>query len=109
MRSIKVPDLRIEITGSTEVVDFKWFVCSLLNGDERFNRTGAGIRRAMRIERALEATKGKAEMVLDEADWFELNEAAENPSAGYSITPARQLVPFIEAIAAAAPLDAPPA
>ena len=108
MRTIEIPSLALDVNNSTETIDFSWFVGALLNQDSRFNQTGAGIRRAVRIERALERGKPVGAFVLDEADWFELSEAAEHPSAGYPIAQARRLMPFIQAIAAAKPADGAP-
>lgn len=73
------------------------FVLFILNGDARFNADGVGIRSGWRIEQAFRAAP-EGDVALEEADHARLKEAAEKPSAGYPLSPARSCLPFVEAI-----------
>lgn len=55
----------------------------LVNTDDRYNRTGAGIRLGVRIEDAVTKSEGKPYVELQPDHHAGLAEAAENPSAGY--------------------------
>src|SRR5687768_5075600 len=104
------------IVFGTFKITFDDFVRYLLNTDDRFNRTGAQIRAAMKVENALEKHHGKI-LELDETLWKVLNEAAEAPTSGYQVlvskedptlrlNTGRQCLVFVDAIAEAK--DVPP-
>lgn len=103
MRYITTPEA-LEMSGSK--FSFAMFVRWLVDNDERFNMAGPGIRMGARI---LEAVRDDIAKLADD-DWKMLAEAAENPTVkgqpiGYPITPARGILPFVEAIAQAADED----
>lgn len=56
-----------------------WLVAT----DDRFNRTGSGIRLGVRIEDAVTASKDKPYIELQPDHCAALAEAAESPTAGY--------------------------
>jgi hypothetical protein len=84
----------------------KWLVDTC----KSFNETGVGIRAGVRIERAFETDP----VTLSDEDWQRLRDAAETPDNGYpsltardgdkvlaQIPLAKQMLPFIDAIAEA--------
>jgi len=95
MRIIKRPDTIIPINGTNNNFGISEFINFLLNLDERFNKDGIGARSAFRIEKAC---KVEGDIKLETNDWTKLKEAAEKPSNGYGISPARLVAPFLEAI-----------
>lgn len=76
-------------------------VLYLLNTDDQFNRDGAGVRSAVKIEAAVKAATGDAPIALEDTDQQRLAQAAEKPSNGYPVMPSRRLQPHIDAIAKA--------
>lgn len=55
----------------------------LIATDDRYNKTGAGIRLGVRIEDAVTASKGKPFIELQPDHHESLAAAAESPSAGF--------------------------
>lgn len=111
MRHVKVP-APVQVQGLW--IGLPELVRDLLDRDERFTQTAAGLRAAVRIEAALCAEEATG--VLEEADHRLLAAAAEHPSAGYltlamrsptgelvgrPIQIGRALLPFVEAILSA--------
>lgn len=110
MRQIKIPP-PVVVKGAT--VAYVDFIRHLLDTDDRFTRTGAGIRMAMRIERAL--TQDPPRHHVEEMDWEILRQVAETPTGGYPelmettaagvlvrrMQTGRACLPFVDAIAAA--------
>ena len=76
------------------------FIKVLLNTDDRFNKTGPGIRSAAKIEKSVVRSEEDKQLfiALEDADHELLAQAAESPSAGYPVSPARFCLPFVEAI-----------
>lgn len=76
-----------------------------VNNEPAFNRDGPGIRAGARIEAALATWAATdphpATLRIDAAAWKIASEVLETPTAGYPITPARRLLPFLDAIATA--------
>lgn len=77
------------------------FLTAMINVDQRFNASGAGIRASVRIEAALKASADLPVLSLEESDWTLLVAALREPSTGYPVMPARILLPFIDAVEAA--------
>lgn len=104
MRNILAPVHVIPSNAGGDGFDFSWFVRAMLNLDERFNSTGAGIRAATRIEKAIaEANNGMRNVWLQTDDWALLRDACETPSMkAYPISPGRLTLPFVDAVVAAA-------
>ena len=94
-------------------ISFSQFVGYLLNTCDSFNKTGLGIRTAVRIERAFEKPlSSDSGIELSTEDWKMLAEACENPTGGYPVVTvdkdgvsiakfntAHSILPFIECIA----------
>jgi hypothetical protein len=74
---------------------FAKFVTYLLNSCKAFSEDGAGLRAGVRIEDALESTEG---CVIREDDWQRLKTCSVSPGVPYPCTPARAVVPYIDAI-----------
>lgn len=81
------------------------YIVYLLNGTKAFNQTGKGIRSSARIEAEilknieLEAAGTPVEtLVLISGDWEILASVCEDPDCLYPLSPARILIPFIDAI-----------
>lgn len=118
MRYVTVPPA-IEIQGAS--VAFSDFIGDLLDRDERFTRTAAGIRKAVRIDQALR-TSLPTLLVLEDSDYALLAAAVETPSAGYMTLSqtdsqgrivrvfqiGRPLAAFIEAVLGAPDVPPPP-
>lgn len=79
----------------------------LLDSDKRFVSDAPGIRAAVRIETQL--AKADRFLALEDGDWVKLKEAAESPSVGYPLSPARRLAPFLDAISNAGERQPKPA
>jgi hypothetical protein len=81
----------------------------LSDSDNEFNSDLKGTKSSMRIDTAIRNAKKESlsYLVLEEEDWKRLKNAAEKPSAGYPIRPAKRIQPFIEAVINAS--DSPPA
>jgi len=101
---------------------FELFVLWAINGDRRFNGDGPGIRASMRIETELsklpairiERKEGDPEqdprvLVLKKEDQLlllaTLTEPQQLNGQGYQITPARVLLPWIDAVEHAVPIE----
>lgn len=92
----------------------------LVTTDERFNRTGPGIRLGVRIEDAVTAAQSAPYVAMQVDHYEQIAEAAENPTSGYpplyAVSPdgsqerlpgsARAWLPALDAIRAAT--DTPP-
>jgi hypothetical protein len=104
MRVITAPTHTIPNDAGGEPFDFVWFVRAMLNIDERFNSSGAAIRAAMRIEKAIgEVSAGMRDFRLQPDDWTLLRDACEAPSMrAYPISPGRRVLPYVDAITSAA-------
>lgn len=68
---------------TTGVVGLEALARWLVNTDERFNRTGPGIRAGVRVEDACAACEGQAFLELQPEHHALLAAAAEEPTAGY--------------------------
>jgi hypothetical protein len=93
------------------VVSLRTLVLWLVNNDDRFNRSGPGIRAGLRIEDALKEYEGKGYVGLSDEHYQLLAAAVEEPTAGYPplaatmpdgrsqpVRTARVWLPFIDAI-----------
>ena len=89
-------------------ISFLQFIEFILNTCEVFNKTGVGIRTAVRIERAFQ----NETIELSHDDWNMLCQACENPTDGYPVitaskegkivgrfNTAHSILPFLDAIA----------
>lgn len=86
---------------------FGVFVRYLVDSDDRFNKTMAGGRAAIRLLAALEKADVGTRAEVHPDDWKLLHEAAEKPSHGYPtlrrdqetiMIPARLLEPLVSAL-----------
>ncbi len=81
----------------------------LSDTDIEFNRDLKGTKSSIRID--TEIRKAKKEnlkvLTLDDEDWKRLKKAAEEPSNGYPLRPAKRIKPFIDTLIEAS--DSPPA
>lgn len=105
MKTIIIPEHTITGTNDSKV-GIDWFLYWLINTDREFNVDGVSIRAAMRVEKAIKRAFDPESQVncieLEEQDYDRLKRAAENPSqGGYPATPARAVLPWVDAIAAA--------
>lgn len=102
MKIIKTAE-PIEINGGSGKIGTRTLVVHLINSQPAFNSTGPGIRMAARIEAALTGVTEEAgkRIALAPSDWAALRDAAENPAAGYGITPARAMLAHVDAIVSA--------
>jgi hypothetical protein len=66
----------------------------LTDSEQRFTRTVAGLKAAVRLE----AAAALDEVQFEEADYELLKAACTEPSCGYPLAPARLNLPFIDAI-----------
>lgn len=98
------------------------FVRHLCDTDDRFTRTAAGIRAAVRIEAAIDSFSSSPRPLhlVEEGDWALLTQAAETPTGGYPEAVesrpdgtlvrthklARACLAFVDAISSGAPLVA---
>ena len=96
MKFIKVPELAISTEGM-EPTNFKEFLCAVVLNDEVFGSGYQALKAATHIETAVECSNGVLE--IHEADYKYLRAAIENPKPGYNPRVARQLLPFLDAIA----------
>lgn len=109
MKYIEVPD-PVQVDGR------EWplavYIVWLVDNDKRFAARGSGLRMAVRIVRAVEASGPDAPWYpLESEDHAMLLDAAENPqrvqgAPDYPLTRARALVPYNDALRDA--LDQPP-
>jgi len=74
---------------------FAKFVTYLLNSCKEFSGDSAGLRAGVRIE---ESVGDGDEVTLREDDWAKLKACALNPGVPYPCSPARAVVPYIDAI-----------
>lgn len=110
MKTITYTVDAIVIDGLSVIVDekpanFEWFVKWLLDNDTRFNNEALSLKAAMAIERALEmaaaepSTDNTRKIVIDDAYYEKLKQAAQNPSSGtYPLRRGRLCLPWIEMI-----------
>lgn len=101
---------------------FELFMLWAINGDARFNRDGPGIRASVRIETelakltpiAMERKEDDPEqeprfLTLKSEDRALLLESLVTPQqmkgSGYPLTPARVLLPWIDAVEKATPVE----
>lgn len=78
-------------------------VMHAINTQRSFTTTADGLRLGVKIEAALDLAcpiegDGKAVLTLEDAHWSALRPCVESPEQGYPLTPARLLLPFVDAI-----------
>jgi len=114
MRRIKVPE-QVVVRGVP--VTYETFVRHLLDTDDRFTRTGPGIRMAMRIELGIKP--GAPYHHIEQTDWEIFDKIVEAPTAGYvelisrnpegeitqKLPLGRKVLPFVEAVHAAEEIE----
>jgi hypothetical protein len=113
-RVITVPgpiavDLLDDKGDAKKTYSLKDFIEYLISTNPAFNESGAGIRKSVRIEKAI-GEDGPTITLTDE-DWETLKDTAENPRVRnpndqsiltvYPFRPAKKLFPLIDAIASA--------
>lgn len=111
MKSIVIPapvQLTIPQPGSeqpqTVAFGIRDLIVWALDTDPSFSSGSKALRQAARIEAAIRALPASAtELILDDEDVTALQAALDAPSKGYPISPARRLLPLIDAVAQAQP------
>ena len=117
MKSVIIPapvQLTIPQPGSeqpqTVAFGLRDLIVWALDTDPSFSSGSKALRQAARIEAAIRALSESAtELVLDDEDVTALQSALDAPSKGYPISPARRLLPLIDAISNAASFTLHPA
>ncbi|MEN6535515.1 MAG: hypothetical protein ABFD89_17760 [Bryobacteraceae bacterium] len=109
---IQAPSNVITINGQDkQFFIFEGLMVWAINGDKRFNQDGPGIRASVRIETELaklppiakeDQTQEPRFLVLKQEDQALLLDSLVNPQqmngGGYPLTPARVLLPWIDAV-----------
>lgn len=120
---IEAPSEAIRVQGDpARFFIFEALIAWAINGDARFNTNGIGIRASWRIEQELsklppvqlEPKEGEPQapraLVLTQDDQRLLLETLVNPQQmdghSYPIAPARLLLPYIQAVENAEPIEA---
>ena len=110
MKSIVIPapiQLTLSQPGSeqpqTVAFGLRDLIVWALDSEPTFSASAKALRQSARIEAALRAlSESSTELVLDDEDVTALQSALDAPSKGYPISPARRLLPLVDAIANAA-------
>lgn len=105
MRYIEIPE---PLQAGGQEFGVRDLIRAINDRESRFNADGAGVRASCRIDAALDASEGRPYVRLTDDDWQRLCDALQAPSCGFPVTPARVLVPFIDAITGARDEPPPP-
>ncbi len=105
MKKITYPQpFKLTINGETSDYSLANFTVYLLDSCRVFNDTGKAIRAATRIETKVreslqtEVPDNGRVIILDDDDWALLSGVCEEPDKGMPFSPARILLPIIDAI-----------
>jgi hypothetical protein len=105
-KAIKYPPvLNINLNGQTGTYGLNELCLYFVDSCKAFNETGIGIRSSARIDSEIRKNVDLAAsgtevqvLILDAIDVDRLASVCEEPDRGYPLTPARILIPFIDAI-----------
>jgi hypothetical protein len=107
---IKKPaPIKVLVGGTEQPLPIERFIrFSLIDRDPRFNNSGKAIRTSARIDARLAACAELDHIDGIEAeDYAVLRDVAETPADGYGLSPARIVLPFVDAIVCATEEEKP--